>query len=185
MAFAAWAGFAVVVALAVAWVVVFDGFVGAAWLHPLGWGFALAPVTLLAACSWTLSRSRAVRWGSGGAVLLAVLVVLAPWNARKRFVDDLFSVQQGMSVDDVEARLGRYHRGPGAKWRVPPEPESAKRDADDRDDPNDPHDPEGIARRPFTGTRTYRWSTAAQYDSDWGQVRFVNGRVVHVAFLPD
>ena len=33
------------------------------------------------------------KWGTLGALLFSVMVVLVPWNRRKRFVNDPFSVR--------------------------------------------------------------------------------------------
>ena len=195
-----WVVFGVVVMIAVAWVVVLDLFVAAAWLQPIGWALALAPVTLLTLLSLThLYRTKPkAKWGTCGAFLLSVLVVLVPWNPRKRFVHDLFSVRAGMSVDEVEAVMVGYMKGAGAKWQTPQGSAPPVRGPDDPRDAaaaeraraafatyREPEYPAGEGRLHVTGTMTYRWSTDAKYDADWGQVGFVDGKVAKVEFLPD
>jgi hypothetical protein len=195
-----WMSFGAMVTIAVAWVVALDLFVAAAWIHPIGWALALAPVTLLLLVSLTaLDRTKPkAKWVSLGAFLLSVLVVLVPWNPRKRFVNDLFTVRPGMSVDEVEAVMAGYIRGTGAKWHVPQGPAPSVRGPEDPQDTaatararaafdthREPDYPAGQARLHVTGTITYRWSTDVKYDADWGQVEFVDGKVVKVEFLPD
>jgi hypothetical protein len=110
------------------------------------------------------------RWMLVASVLAAALVVAmlaSPWHSRKRFIWDLYSVQTGMTVDEVEAIMGRYTKGAGKKWG-----QSAAAF------------PEGEERDRATGIMTYRWNDS-DYDSDWGQVKFEQGRVVGVEFLPD
>ena len=172
--------------LAVAWVVAVELVVAAAWLHPIGWALALAPAALLAVATCRHGTNPRARWLFAGALVLGVLVVLAPWNGRKRFVHDVFSVREGMSVDEVETVMGAYIKGVGPKWEPPPEHgELRGREADASPTNREPEYPDGYSRRHFTGTMTYRWSTAASYDADWGQVHFVDGKVVKVEFLPD
>lgn len=42
-----------------------------------------------------------------------------------------------------------------------------------------------VARGPDSIVRTFTHSRSGRFDSDWGVVTFVNGRVVKVEFLPD
>jgi len=195
-----WVVYGLVATIAVGWVVALDVLVAASWLHPIGWALALAPVTILVLVSPTpLHRTKPkAKWVSSGALLLSVLVVLVPWNPRKRFVHDVFSVRAGMSVDEVEAVMVGYIKGVGAKWQIPQGPDPLVRGPDDPEDAaaaeraraafdtyREPECPAGEDRLHVTGTMTYRWSTDANYDADWGQVEFVDGKVVKVEFLPD
>jgi hypothetical protein len=96
-------------------------------------------------------------------------MVATPWHARKQFVWDLYSVRQGMSVDEVEAVMGEYIKGMGTKFGE----SSASHPTSDK-------------RAAATGTMTYRWNDSdACCDADWGQVTFQQGRVVKVEFLSD
>jgi len=112
---------------------------------------------------------KATYFAVAGVVLLLVIV---PWHPRKRFVSDLNSVTPGMTIDQVESVMGGYMKGVGKKWIVP-------------DGPAPSEHPPADERPQVTGTMTYRWSDDGNYDSDWAQVTFENGRVVSVEFLPD
>jgi hypothetical protein len=190
--------FVVLATLAVAWVVALEWVVAAAWLSPVGWAIAMSPATLLVLFTMTpvYAKKTKVRSISCGAFVLAALVVLVPWNARKRFVHDVFSVRVGMSVDEVEAIMGGYIKGAGAAWQLPqaPDPRVASEPEGDAGvelararfaSYRAPDYPRGELRRYFTGTMTYRWSTLAAYNADWGPVEFVAGKVTKVDFLPD
>jgi hypothetical protein len=71
-----------------------------------------------------------------------------------------------MTVPQVERIMGKYMKGRGSKWG---QPESTY----------------PIDSAHATGVMTYRWSNEAQFDSDWGVVRFENGKVVSTDFEPD
>jgi hypothetical protein len=196
---ASWVVFAIGTAIGVAWVVAFDCIVAAAWLHPIGWAMALAPIATLAAFTLTpigATRPHA-RWAACGALLLGVMVILVPWNERKRFLHDLHSVRAGMSVDEVEAVMGGYIKGMGAQWELPLGPDPFGHGADEPHVADAhaaaraaaaayraPEFPTGARRAHATGTMTYRWNVT-EYNADWGQVEFVNGKVVNIAFWPD
>lgn len=179
---------------AVAWVVAVEWLFAAAWLSPVGWALAMAPATLL--LLWTLTPVHAnrpeVRWFACRVVLLCVLVVLLPWNDRKQFVHDVYSVRAGMSVDEVEAVMGGYIKGAGAAWQVPEVPDPRVSDVpaavvvqSSFDAYREPAYPDAWEREHFTGTMIYRWSTRAAFNADWGSIAFVDGKVVEVGFLPD
>jgi hypothetical protein len=127
--------------------------------------FLSLPALVMALVSrrlWTLTAYVA-------GVTIVVAIVATPWNARKQFVWDLYSVRQGMSVDEVEAVMGGYIKGMGTKFGESRAeyPIDAKRNA-------------------ATGTMTYRWNDSdACCDADWGQVTFQQGRVVKVEFISD
>lgn len=172
--------FAASAIVAIVWVFALEWVVTAAWLSPVGWALALAPAALLvlgALLPAATPRAR-VRGIAVAGLLLSVFVVLVPWNDRKRFVQALFSVRVGMSVADVDAVMDGYLEGPGPKWQLAP---ASDRHALVAGGPID----ETTPRAQFTGTKTYRWSERAEYDSDWGQVGFVDGKVASIAFLPD
>jgi hypothetical protein len=138
-----------------------------------GFTFALTIPALLAAF-W---RDRRTWKFAAYVAALAALVTLIfmPWHPRKRFVRDLYSLDSGMTVDEVEAVMGGYMKGAGKKWVVP---------GDSAASTAGPAFPAGDERAHATGTMTYRWDDS-DYDSDWGQVTFADGRVVKVEFLPD
>ena len=161
-------------------------------------GIAFTASTPALAVAWMCRR----QWMTATyCVALAAIVALAflPWHPRKQFVADLHSLEKGMTVDQVEAVMGRYLKGAGSKWAVPetppppvlgpgespsPEVEESVRRA--QEDYKAPAYPSGDERAHANGTMTYRWNDHdSMYDSDWGQVTFEDGRVVVVAFLPD
>jgi len=161
---------------------------------------ALAPATLLVAYSLTpLCRTQnSAKLVSLAALVLSALVIVAPWNQRKRFVADLYSVRHGMSVGEVEALMVGYIRGVGRRWEVPEGPLPLVRGLGDTQDTcpttrtptafdtyREPDYPTGEARLHATGVISYRWSRDASYNADWGQVEFLDGRVVRVEFLLD
>ncbi len=156
----------------------------------LGWVPAVL-LTYLAGRRW-VRRVHAAAW------VAVVVMVFVPWHPRKRFVRDLDSLRVGMTVDEVETVMGRYVKGRGPQWQLPagpgprvlgpgevrPADEQAALDAAVRaayDAYEEPEYPGGDERAHATGTMTYRWCD----NSDWGQVEFRDGRVVHVEFLPD
>lgn len=186
--------------IAVVWAVALDLLVAAAWIHPIACALALAPATLLVVCSLTpLCRTQgSTKWVALAALSLSALVIAVPWNQRKRFVTDLYSVRHGMSVDEVEALMVAYIRGAGARWDDPESPSRLVRGLSDPQDSRrttwpratldpyrEPNHLTGEASLQATGAVIYRWSSDVNYNADWGLVEFVNGKVVRVEFLPD
>jgi hypothetical protein len=126
-------------------------------------------------------------WGAPARHKLTVLAVLAiallgvreiHWNSRKPFLKDLYRVQEGMTVAQVEQIMGDYMTGGGVPLGSP----GARLDgriAEARKEPRS--DPRG----PVTGTISYRHTNEGWGDSDWGVVTFESGRVVRVWFSHD
>jgi hypothetical protein len=83
----------------------------------------------------------------------------------KSFVQDLYSIQPGMRIADVERIMGKYPRGTGWPANIlagqPPEQELT-----------------------IPGALVFRPSTDGG-DSNWGIVRIREGRVATVEFSPD
>jgi hypothetical protein len=92
------------------------------------------------------------------------------WNSRKPFLRDLYRVKEGMAVEQVEQIMGQYMRG--GYW---------------------PSHPLASVEEPISGTEepaspdimVYRHTSEGWGDSDWGEIRFEEGRVVEIRFLPD
>ncbi|WP_338864803.1 hypothetical protein [Myxococcus stipitatus] len=130
---------------------------------------------LLVGCLAILSTRSAparVRWGT--AVLLLLLCMgmrWLDWDSRKPFMRDLSSVRPGMTVEQVEAIMGRYLRGTG--W---PENPFTRGNA-----PGDFR----AGELQVADSRVYRHTNEGWGNSDWGVVRFEAGRVVDVTFSPD
>jgi hypothetical protein len=107
---------------------------------------------------WPLEAVQAAAWWFAAAMALLALH-LVPWTSRKPFLAQLDRVRVGMTPAEVEAIMGDYRRGTG--WRVG----------------NDVLAPEDAM--------VFRHSDDARFNSDWGVVRFAEGRVVEVRFDPD
>lgn len=135
------------------------------------------------------SYVRAVSWS---ALLASVTVVVVEWGPRKTFLGRVFAVETGMSVDEVEAIMAGYMRGAGPAWQLPAtdplvgdaatETELAQASSEAYREPDHGGSRE---RQRFTGVMLYRWSNDARFNADWGDIRFVDGRVVSVKFWPD
>jgi hypothetical protein len=107
-----------------------------------------------------------------GLLVVALLSVrFVDWNSRKPFLKDLYRVQEGMTVEQVEQIMGHHMVGSG--W---------------------PADPLGLpTRSAVAGTEdltqpdrlVYRHTNEGWGNSDWGEIRFQEGRVVEIRFLPD
>jgi hypothetical protein len=104
-------------------------------------------------------------------IVLALLIVFsipfANWNSRKTFLRSLYRIQEGMTLDQVEAIMSGYRKGDVSPIVAETGPSSGTREAE------------------TTATRSYRHTTEGWGDSDFGVVTFENGRVVDVDFLPD
>jgi hypothetical protein len=195
------AGFLVLLAAPAVFAVQLDVFAAStpdAWRHLIvvAFGASLA-LPALAIALYTRTRGMRITWLATWAVLL--VVVFVPWHPRKRFASDLFSIEPGMTVDEVEAVLRGYMKGRGRKWVVPdgspppclgpgetPDPDVEARVRRAQEAYVAPRYPTGDERADATGTMTYRWNDSDEaYDSDWGVVTFEHGRVVSVEFMPD
>ncbi|WP_144370167.1 hypothetical protein [Myxococcus stipitatus] len=96
------------------------------------------------------------------------------WDSRKPFLRDRYSVQRGMPLEQVDAIMGHAIAGTG--WPENPLTKAGT--------------PIGaLAAEPrelqLGDSRVYRHTHEGWGNSDWGVVRFREGRVVEVAFLPD
>jgi len=96
---------------------------------------------------------------------LMLIIVAMPWNSRKAFVRDLYSVRPGMTVRQVEAIMGRYN-----EYCI---------------QPNTILSPDGELALVDPNIASYRHSEEPAFNGDIGVVHFQNGRVVRVEFLPD
>ncbi len=129
------------------------------------------------------SRRAAPRPRTALLCVYALAVGVMPWvdwDSRKPFLRDLYSVKPGMERAQVEAIMGKYIHGTG--W--PANPYSTG---------------EGVLRTDSLSGSAYPTVASPngqlelkdcivyrhRQDSDWGVVRFREGRVVSVEFLPD
>jgi hypothetical protein len=202
----------------VAWTIFFDRITGNAWLSPIAIAVALAPILVVLGAphlsrigsprirsarvrarmllrrrtEYQLSVGRSVCWC---ALIISVIVLRVEWHPQKTFLRHLWSVREGMSVDDVEFIMGRYMKGAGASWHLPEfdplvrgaEPVGAEVEGQHaRSIPyRQPSYGHGENRRRFSGVMIYRWSTEAKFNADWGHITFAEGVVVKVKFYGD
>jgi hypothetical protein len=93
------------------------------------------------------------------------------WNSRKPFLKDLYLVKEGMTIEQVEQLMGNYMGGicyPAHPLGLP-----AGRSAAETEE---------LA---LPDRAVYRHTNEGWGDSDWGEIRFEEGRVVEIRFLPD
>jgi len=122
--------------------------------------FAVSTLLLLPLC---IPQPLGFRFGIPAALLVLLACVhLMPWNSRKAFLRDFRRIESGMSVAQVESAMSQYRKGTG--W---PRPDGKAGEFAPPD------------------SLVYRHATSGDYDSDWGVVRFAEGRVVATEFMPD
>jgi hypothetical protein len=122
------------------------------------------PVTLAYALIWLFPAALLLRRQARSFQLLVLGLFLAAvaaiyfinWDSRKPFLKDLYRIEPGMTVAQVDRIMSGYLRDPTASGQL---------SAD--------------------GNITYRHTTEGWGDSDWGLVTFQDSRVSHVEFLPD
>lgn len=109
--------------------------------------------------------------------LAVVSLPWVEWSSLKPFLRDLYAIEPGMDHQQVEAHMGKYIKG--------------------TDFPANPFGSRGMQE--VASGRTYETTTGADGrlelvgavvyrhtdNSDWGIVRFHEGRVVEVEFWPD
>jgi hypothetical protein len=194
---ARWSVFGLATSGSVAWVILLDRLSAGIWSHhPVSCAVGLAPVAAMLVLTLTprcISRTKSlVAFCACG---ISVLVMLVPWTPRKQFVRDLFSLQVGMSLAEVEVIMAGYIRGAGARWELPHGFDPLVCDPDQPDagvstpqsalNAYREHHSGRVEAMPANWTMIYRWSTHPRYNADWGQVKFVNGKVADVSFRPD
>jgi hypothetical protein len=110
-------------------------------------------------------------------LILGLLVValfsirFVDWNSRKPFLKDLYRVKQGMTVGQVEQIMGSFMGG-----TCSPAPPLGSPAGESAAEPEEPALPDRAV---------YRHTDEGWGDSDWGEIRFENGQVVEIRFLPD
>lgn len=102
------------------------------------------------------------------AVIALSLLHRVPWTSRKPFLEDLGRVRPGMTEPEVRQVMAKWKVGTG--WPADPFRSPATRGA-------------GEMRIP--DSLVFRHSDDGQFNSDWGIVEFVDGRVSKVSFSAD
>jgi hypothetical protein len=100
-------------------------------------------------------------------VLVLGSVRFVDWNSRKPFLREFYSLQEGMTAEEVDQIMSGYMKAHGGGTPAQDQYE---------------FDEQGEI---VTGWVTYRHTNEGWGDSDWGVVTFENGRVVRLQFLPD
>lgn len=95
-------------------------------------------------------------------------------SSRHQFLKDLERIRAGMTLPEVDEVMSGHIKGVSEKW--PPFMGKA-------DTLKETTDKNGNLT--YEGSLIYRHSDEAAFDSDWGIVKFRNGRVVDVEFAPD
>lgn len=117
-------------------------------------------------------------------ILSLGVLYFVPWNSRKPFLRDFEKIHIGMTVPEVEMIMGNYLKGTG--WQTPRSTESspARPTEPSSDIPLNPSDnPSGELG--FQDSVVYRHSNEGAFNSDWGVVKFEDGKVVSKTFMPD
>jgi len=114
------------------------------------------------------ARDKLLIVGSMVIVLLGMRFV--DWNSRKPFLRDLYRIKEGMTAVQVDQIMGDYMTGGAVSLGNP----GIRLDGRLLE--------QGAQA---TGMISYRHTNEGWGNSDFGEVTFVNGRVVNVHFSPD
>jgi len=158
------------------------------------WGAVCASASLFAGywLFWTLllvpflvRQPSRLKFAIHALLTLSLLVLyLVPWNYRKPFLRDFDKVEIGMTVAEVDAIMGEYMQGTG--WRIPPgsaSPTGQLTEVSSGITLATSNSPAG--ELVIRDSITYRHSNDGAFNSDWGVVKFKNGRVIGKRFMPD
>ena len=140
--------------------------VPALWITPLL--YVLYTMCVAAGLLFFLFQKREVR-----RVLLLVAFIVAmlilykiQWTTRKPFLLDLSHVRIGMTAQEVDRVMGGYIKGSGIA-------------------PVGSFGSDENGQLKLSDSTLYRHSYDGAFNADWGLVRFKDGRVTNVEFLPD
>lgn len=148
-------------------------------------GIVAAFAAVLVALHPTRRRVFATAAGLGALGLVFALLYLVPWSSRKPFLRDLGRIEIGMTQGEVEEIMAGYIRGTG--WPASPagtRPEAGFL-ADVSSGARYATEPTAGGELAFRDSFVFRHSDDGAFNSDWGVVRFHDGRVAAVEFLPD
>lgn len=88
------------------------------------------------------------------------------WSTRKPFLMDLSRVRIGMTAEEVDRVMSNYMKGSGIG-------------------PVGPFEPDENGELKLRDRIIYRHSNDGAFNADWGVVKFKDGRVSAVDFMPD
>ena len=145
--------------------------------YGLFWSLVLLPLLI-----WRASAMKFVCYGL--MVLSLAVLYIVPWNSRKPFLRDFEKVRVGMSVPEVEAIMGGYMKGTG--WPALPgadESGGTLTEVGSGVTMDTAIDHNGEIE--IKDSITYRHSNEGAFNSDWGVVKFEDGKVVGKRFMPD
>ena len=130
------------------------------WVYGVGWVAGLSPLVF-----------RRFDAAKVTVCLCFLLVLLAlwgvPWSSRKPFLQHLNRVHVGMTIAEVEQIMGGYYKWNGGDWLPPARAAKIA----------------GKTKGPLEVI--YGHSLDGAFNADFGEVRFMDGEVVSVRFLPD
>jgi hypothetical protein len=155
---------------------------------PVVWWFYLLLILLFA-----LGLLRRQRSSTQFGRLIALSVIVAsiaalyvvPWSSRKPFLRDLYSIRRGMTEADVRRIMGRYMEGTGWPATHNGTPAGSGTLTDSGTGAKYPIGSSPSGEMTIESSLVFRHSTDAAFNSDWGIVRFKDGRVTAVSFSPD
>jgi hypothetical protein len=117
-------------------------------------------------------------------ILSLGVLYFVPWNSRKPFLRDFEKIRIGMTLSEVEMIMGDYIKGTGWQALRSTETSMATPTVLSSDITMKTSDnPSGELE--IQDTIVYRHSNEGAYNSDWGVVKFEDGKVVGKTFLPD
>ena len=106
------------------------------------------------------------------------------YTSRKAFLRDFYSIKVGMSQNEVQSIMGKYITGTGwPAYGMNPGDHGELAEAGSNREFQTTANQQGELE--LRNSVVYRHSRDGRYDSDWGVVKFENGRVVGIEFLPD
>jgi len=118
------------------------------------------------------------------AFCLILLGKFADWNSRRPFIRDLLRIREGMTVEQVDNVMARYMTGTRLAW--PPISDDKPKSSSSIS----PATSQTVKKGPdnelnLTDSNVYRHSNEGAYNADWGIVRFHEGKVESVDYMPD
>lgn len=165
--------------------------------------FALAEILLAWPVEWWLYASlvpcfvlgllRSVPLGQQRGRLLSIGLLVAltaalhgvPWTTRKPFLRDLDRIEVGLDEAQVRQIMDGYIEGTGWPARVPGATQDVQQVIDPMGGGTHATARTAAGEMGVADSIVFRHSTDAHLNSDWGIVRFQDGRVVGVSFSPD